>query len=808
MYQIWLKIFFRNSKKNWLNTIINISGLTLGLAGLLIVLLYLNEEKSYNQWNPNKDEVYRVNLNRPTSGEVWFTVNAGMYLTYPKDLPEVTEALMVNPFYRSKVVQYKDGYEFNDKTISTEPQFFNFFPFEILEGSTLKFAETRNNIAISTAYAERIFKGEKAVGNTVKIDGDNYIVTCVYNIPKNSHQEPDLLMQFNEDFEVHWGNHNNEMFCRITEGTDLVALKQKMDAIIIDKAYKADIEKNGLTIAEFEKRYGFPTVLLDKLDTLYLHNTAKRAGPSGTGNYQLLMVLLGLSILLIIISCVNFINLSVASATQRSKEVGVKKTIGLSKKQLLYQYVFEIVLQGLISFVLALVIVELVLPFFNEFIGKEISILHTKSVVILFFVAIFTSLFVGSIPALYLSKFKEIEVLKGSISKSKKGNLARNIMLGLQFLISGFFIISMLIVGGQINYMMQKDLGFDKEQVLSVNVYSMPDKYKKYKLTQEVLSKNENIIDVTTSMFVPGDGWVSGTSLRHPINDKSYNSATNLVAYNYLGFAKIKLVEGRGFSKEIASDSINKIIINETAAKELGIYNKPLGEKLTLGWLSDDDPTNNFEVIGMVKDYHFDGFDKEIAPMFFVLWDRFDFTHRWIPAIQFKIKANNIDKTITEIEEFWKMNVDAKYPFSYEFIDKKFAKTYDKYKKQQKMFLVLSILVILISLLGLFALATLTIQQRLKEVAIRKTLGASVKEIMFQLLKNFLKIVLISSVILIPIAYYFIQSWLENFVYRIDMPILPYVLTPIILIVLVFSVVGFKAYKATKIDLIKYLKFE
>ena len=805
MLQIWFKIFFRNQQKNWLNTLINISGLTLGLAGLLIVLLYLDEEKSYNQWNPNKDDVYRVNIKRPKTGEVWRTVNAGMYLTYPKEIPEVTEAVMVKQTYRSRTLQYKDSYEFTDKVTLTEPQFFNFFPFKIIEGSAKKFAETRSNIALSEEYAKRIFNGDKTVGNSVKIDNKNYVVACVYEMPKNSHQEPEMLLQFAEDFEVDWGSHNNELFCRITKGTDLTLLKQKMDQIIVDKAYKVYAEQQGITLKEMDDRYGIPTVLLDKLDTIYLHSTAKEAGPSGTGNYQLLMILLGLSILLIVISCVNFINLSVASASQRAKEVGVKKTLGLSKKQLLFQYVFEIVLQGLISFVYALIIVELALPFFNEFVDKEISILHSSSLATLFVSAILISLFVGSIPALYLSNFKAVEVLKGSISKTKKGNFARNLMLGLQFLISGFFIITMLIVGNQINYMMQKDLGFDKEQVLLVDVYNIENEYKKYLLTKEVLSKNENIIDVTSSIFVPGDGFVNGTSLGHKINDKRFNAASNVVDYNYLDFAKIKLLKGRDFSEKFASDTL-KIIINETAAKDLGIYNKPLGEKVTLGWLDDDQP--GFEVIGMIQDYHFDGFDTEIKPMFMVLWDAMDFPKSWMPAIQFKIKPNNIDRTIAEIEDFWKTNVDAKYPFTYQFLDKNFAKTYDKYKKQQTMFLILSVLVIIISLLGLFALATLTIQQRLKEVAIRKTLGASVKEIMFQLIKSFLKIVVISSIILIPIAYYFMQNWLENFVYRIDMPLIPYIITPVILIVLVFAVVGLKAYNATKIDLIKYLKFE
>ncbi|NVK53017.1 MAG: ABC transporter permease [Flavobacteriaceae bacterium] len=804
MLHIWFKIFFRNQQRNWLNTLINISGLTLGLAGLLIVLLYLKEEQSYNQWNPNKDEVYRVNIKKPNTGDVWFSSNPGMYLTYPKELPEVTEALMVGPFYRSRTIQYKKKFEFNDKTLFTEPQFFNFFPFKIVEGTAIKFTETRTHIALSKTYAARIFKGDKAVGNSVKIDGKSYIVACVYELPKNSHQEPDLLLQYAKPFEVHWGNHNNELFCRISKGADLTLVKEKMKQIIANITKKEALAA-GVSLKEFNEQYLPPTILLDKLDTIYLHSTAKRAGPSGTGNYQLLLILLGLSILLIVISCVNFINLSVASASQRAKEVGVKKTLGLSKKQLTFQYVSEIVLQGLISFALALIIVELALPHFNQFIGKEISILQTSSLVTLFIAAIVIAFFVGSIPALYLSNFKAIEVLKGNISKSRKGNLARNVMLGLQFLISGFFIITMLIVGNQINYMMQKELGFDKNQVLTVDVYNINDEYKKYLLTKEVLTKKGNIIDVTSSLFVPGDGFVNGTSLIHNINDKRLNSAANIIDYNYLDFAKIKLLKGRNFSKELASDSL-KIIINETAAKELGIYNKPIGEKLNLGWLNDNAPP--LEVIGMVKDYHFDGFDTKITPMFFVLWTSFDFPQNWIPAVQFKLKPENFDKTIAEIEDFWRQNIDTKYPFTYEFLDQKFAKTYDKYKKQQVMFLILAVLVIIIALLGLFALATLTIQQRLKEVAIRKTLGASVKEIMFQLIKNFLKIVLISSVILIPISYYFMQNWLENFVYRIEMPLTPYIITPVILIILVFAVVGLKAFHATKINLIKYLKFE
>jgi putative ABC transport system permease protein len=304
---------------------------------------------------------------------------------------------------------------------------------------------------------------------------------------------------------------------------------------------------------------------------------------------------------------------------------------------------------------------------------------------------------------------------------------------------------------------------------------------------------------------VTGDGYVNGTFISH--KETSVDVASNFVDYNYIDFAKIKILKGRNFSTQFTSDTITSVIINETCAKRLGIYNNPIGKKVDIGRIPEDDD-RQMQVIGMIKDYHFDGFDSKIMPMFIIHWSTLPVAKQWIYGIQFKVKPENFETTINDIEEFWKENVDNQYPFQHIFLDQKFVDTYEVYQKQQRLFLIVSILVILISLLGLFALATLTIQQRLKEVAIRKTLGASEKEIVTQLVKGFLKITVVASIILIPIAYYFIQNWLENFVYRIDMPIWPFLITPIILLILVFSVVGIKAYLATKIDLIKYLKFE
>ncbi len=480
-------------------------------------------------------------------------------------------------------------------------------------------------------------------------------------------------------------------------------------------------------------------------------------------------------------------------------QVGVKKTLGLSKSTLTRQYALEIVLQGAVAFVFSVLLVELILPSFNDFMNKDISIFDITLLAKVGFLAIIVSLIIASIPAVYISKFKAIQVLKGNVSRSKKGVFGRNIMLGIQFLISGFFLTGAIIINKQVTYMMDKDLGFNGEQVLMIPMNKSNDKYKNYLLAKKELIKHPNIEVVTSNLSIIGGGMGMGATVNY--KGISVRSAVDAIDYNFLNVMGVKILKGRGFKEELASDTINKVLINETLAKALNIYNNPMGEKIKTRF-------GEGIIIGMVKDYNVIGLDSDIAPTVFMHWNTVGWMRNMLPMIQVKIKPTSVKETLGFLEVYWKENIEQGYPFNASFVNKRFAKTYEKYQNQRTLFFILTGVVILMSLLGLFALATLTIQQRLKEVAIRKTLGSSVKEIMFELIKSFLKITLIASVILIPIAYYFIQSWLENFVYRIEMPVLPFILTPIILTILVFFIVGLKAFNATKIDLIKYLKFE
>ena len=807
MFKIWFKIFFRNSKKNWLNTLVNILGLALGFAGLIIVLLYLNDEQSYNSTNTEKDKIYRV-IHKTAKNGIWSLSNLVEGTRYKEEVPEITDQYLSSNWYSSTLIKVNGKNKYSEKILEGAPNFFEFFPFKIIEGSTNKFKEARNHIAISLEQAVLLFGNKSAIGKVLEFSDRVFIISTVYKIEGKHFFMPNFIIQYSKQPETQkWGNYRANLFVKKKEKSTIKVVEKKLLAIWYKNYFLPTAEKNGITVKEFVKDRGV-SPLLESIKDIRLKSIAENtggAGPEGAGDYQLILIMLSLSVLLIIISCVNFINLSIATATQRGKEVGVKKTLGLSKTSLIREFTLEIVLQGFVAFLFSLLLIELLLPYFNDFTNKNIYLFEFDLLTKIGILALLISIIIGSIPAIYLSKFKAIEVLKGDTSKSKKGVFVKNLMLGIQFLISGFFLVGSLIINKQVNYMMDKELGFNGDQVIVVNMNDGNNPYKKYLLAKKEIIKHPNIDAVTSNSSVIGGFLTDMTAV-------SYKEITlqpvslNTIDYNFLDVMDIKILKGRNFKEDLASDSINNVIINETLAKRLNIYDNPIGKEIKIPTGPKTKVSKN--IIGMIKDYNLQGFETKIFPTIYRHWNSDDFARMMFSSIQFKIKPNNIDETLSYIENYWKENIEQGYPFSYGFVNERFASTYQKYKKQQSLFYILTSIVMLVSLLGLFTLATLTIQQRLKEVAIRKTLGASVKEIMFQLLKSFLKVLLISSIILIPIAYYFMQNWLENFVYRIDMPLLPYIITPIILIVLVFVVVGLKAYNATKIDLIKFLKFE
>ncbi|KAB1159367.1 FtsX-like permease family protein [Tenacibaculum aiptasiae] len=803
MFQIWFKIFYRNSKKNWLNVLVNILGLALGFTTALIVLAYLNDEQSYNSSNPQKDNIYRV-IHRMSNGGVGAHSTIVEGVTYKEEIPEISDYYISPNWYYSELVKVNGKNQFSENILKGSANFFDFFPFKIIEGSQKKFSEARNNIAISEEQARIFFDNKSPIGKTIEFLNRVFTVTTVYKIVGKHYYMPNMIIQYkNELLDQDWENLGVNLFVKVAEETNQDDIEKKASDVWYKNYVLPFSKKEGITPEEFVEKQGI-IPYLESIEDIRLKTVTGNAGPEGKGSYQLILIMLSLSILIIIISYVNLINLSIATASQRGKEVGIKKTLGLTKTKLIMQYVLEIVIQGLIAFMFSLLLLELIMPSFNLFMSKSISLYKIDLLIKFLLFVILASAIIGVIPSIYLSKYKTVEVLKGNVSRNKQGVIIRNLMLGIQFLVSGFFLASSIIINQQVNYMENKDLGFNGEQVLMIPMNENDEKYNKYLLAKKELTKHPNIEDVTSNLSIIGGGMGMGARLDY--KGTSVRTSLDAIDYNFLKALNIEVLKGRDFKEEIASDTIKNILINEALAKTLNIYNDPIGKEIPTSFGGYSNVT--MKVIGMVKDYNVDGLDTKIRPTVFLHWNGFDFMKSMLSTIQIKIKPDNLDNTLNFIEDYWSKNVEQGYPYNPTFLNKRFAKTYKKYLNQKTLFFILTVIVIIISLLGLFASATLTIEQRLKEVAIRKTLGASVQEIILQLIKSFMKVVVVASVFLIPMAYYFMQGWLDNFIYRINMPLLPYIVTPVVLMVLVFLVVGLKAFNATKVDLIKYLKFE
>jgi len=798
MLKIWIKILFRNSKKNWLNLTVNILGLTLGLTGLIIVLLYMNDEKSHNAWNPYKDDIYNV-IHQMPDGEVWGSSTSTEGPAYLEEIPEVEDYYLSQSWYHAFMVKVGGKSIYTEDILEGYDNFFSFFPFPILAGDPNEMAKAKTHIAISEKLAKTYFGKESALGKTIELDKETFTIVVVYRLTGRSYYEPSMVTQYQYELRQEWGSYYSNLFVKLKKGSDIKAVQNKMDDIFDKYSMIPGAEEASMPLETYKEKYG-TNVWLDQLSQIRLHARADDGGPEGMGNYQLMMTMLALSILLIIISSVNFINLSTASAFQRAKEVGIKKTLGMSKWFITIHFVLEVLIQAFIALILALISVELILPYFNTYLRVDLSLMNSQILIQMSAITIVIAVLVGLIPSIYAANYKAVDVLKGNFSRSKKGILVRQSMLGIQFLISGFFLIGAMVMFEQVSFMIHQDLGFKGEQIAVIYLNNRENAYQKYELAQKELLKHPNILDISSNSYVPGGGSSSTTNM--DFEDINLNANANSIDFNYLDFAGIKLIKGRALSPEYASDTIDNVLINEVTARSLGIFDDPINKRIDLGY------EKNMNIVGVVADYYIDGVDTRINHMFMYHWKTFPWGPGSLSNIQFKISPNDVPETMALIEKYWKENIEQGYPFSYRFLDEQFALTYQKYQKQRVIFSVLTGIVILVALMGLFALATLTIQQRLKEVAIRKTLGASVQEIVYQLVKTFIKVTGVAAIILIPIAYYLMQNWLDDFIYRIDMPIWPYVITPIVLIILVITIVGIKAINATKVNLIQYLKFE
>ena len=804
MLNNWLKIAFINYKKNWLSTIINLFGLTIGLTGFMLILMHWNDEESYEKWNPKKDNIYAFQQYNKKENTYSPSISYPLADRAVKMIPEIKDFVLFSGSGMGFKMATKNKTMYQKEGMTVSENFFNFFPFKLISGSYKDALKNENSLALSTKAAKNLFGKTDVAGESVKFDGDNFVVTAVYELPKeNSVIKPEFVIlayeQIKNDKES-WGNFNYGCFFLLDKNANTETVQKKLyDEVFLYRA-KINAKGAGITPEKYLEHYGPRGSLLTPIDQMKLHG---KAYWFGTGDLKTMIILFTLSVLIVVLSAINFINLKTAQASQRAKEIGVRKAIGSTKSSLVLQFLLETFLICFTSYLLALALTELMLPSFNKFFAKEIVMNDWHIYFYSFVMVLAVTLISGLIPATYLSNFKAIETLKGNFARSKHGIWLRNGILTLQLIISSFFIIASLIVSSQVKHMMDKDLGFNGKQVYLVTFSeNVPQPWLKYERIKNEMRKIEGVADVSYGEAVAGSYRYSNSNMDYM--DKTIYAQHGSMDYDYLKFMGVKLKSGRWLDSKLASDTINNVLVNETFVKQFGWNdNQAFKNEFRPGF--DEKP---YKIVGIVKDFNIQSLKTAVEPMIFFHYRATSWKRYNVYNIQLKIKPEDIDGTVKRIKKYWQTNVETGYPFEAYFIDKQFAKTFEKYQKQQTLFTILNAMVLMVALLGLFALSSLMIEQKLKDVAIRKTLGASDKTLIIGLTKQFLWITLIAVLISIPISYYLMNEWLKDFAYRIEMPVFPFILSLISLLILTFAVVSIKAYQATKVNLVKYLKYE
>lgn len=798
----WLKIFVYHFKKNKVFSLLTILGLGIGISGVILSVLYWNDEHSYDSWNPNKDIIYQLSYDMGEK-DIWANNTAPVAPIAKMKIPEIEDFCYVDGWYVKESIEFEGKKIVVQKTIEADSSFFRMFPFEFIYGNPKTALKNKNSIAISENISKQLFGDENPIDKLVTYYGEAFTIKGVYKLNPKSSYVPSVvcnnIYKRLDSGKDDWNNYNYYLFLKIKEGSDIENITKTFYELVKENTTARFAKEDGISVEKYIEEYGDIVPFLQPLSELRLHSKGEDFLPEGRGNYQMLLIILGLSVLILVLSVVNYINLATANAIKRAKEVGIRKIVGATKTQIVLQFLFETTIYLLIAFLLALSIVELGLPFYNDFLKKEMSLSLISFLPSLIQIFIITLFLAGVLPAVYVSNFESLKALKGSFSSSKKGVWLRNSMLVLQFAIASLFIVGSFIIKEQIRFMNNKDLGFKGEQVIMMD-YSKKKKsdnpFEKYRILKNDLKRINGVLDVSVSSLEVGYGVGSSTSIESISNKKKVQTQIVYSETNFFDILNIKMFQGRNYSDHLATDTISSILINKSASDGFGFKN-PIGEKIDF-W------GKNYEIIGIVDDFNVKGFREKVQPMVFPHFH----TRPWMDKVYIKINPEQTEHILKELENYWNQNITTEYPFSYDFTDKAFARTYQEYINQNNIFTVLNIVVVCIALFGLFALASYSMERRMKEIAIRKTLGAETKTLLKNLSLQYIIFCTIGFLIAVVPTYILLQKWLENFAYRIDVSFVPFVVGFLILMILTLIIVLSKAYQATKVDMLKYLKYE
>jgi putative ABC transport system permease protein len=784
-----LKTALRHIVKHFGYSILNILGLTLGITSALFLIIYVSDEISYDRYHDKADRIYRVSskITEPDDQFTWIVAQIPFGPQVVKDYPEVQSFVRFIPMNRS-LFKYEDK-EFNEENFFyVDSTLFDIFSYKVLKGEVKSALLEPKKIILTERTARKYFANSDPIGKTLTSGTNTFEVTgVIQDVPSNSHFRFDAIASRNNLPKQlgSWGYFGVFTYLLFPKDFNIKAFETKMLGMY-DTYMKSIFESIKMKI---KIEY-----ILEPITKIHLYS--KKAGePEPTGSITYVYIFGIVAIFLVLIAAMNYMNLATARSTRRAREVGLRKVVGSRRGPLIMQFLSESIVFTLISLLISLILLYILLPKFNLLAGKSFDFHIMYSAVILLTLSgiiLVVGIIGGSYPAFFLSRFSPVTVLKGEITQGSAGSIFRKILVVIQFTVSVIMIICTLVVFRQLNYMKTMDQGFDQKNVISLQLNQ--GMVRKYPSLKQILLANPNIKYVTSTNTSIGEG--SGKVVFNVETDQGMVAKGvnfTVVDYDFVETMGIRISNGRNFQLDMPSDTLKAVVVNETFVNRMG-WKDPIGKKVELGTAVQG------RVIGVMKDYHQTGMYNAIESLLLVY-------RPFNNIIYLKLSGTDTKATLGFIETKWK-ELFPDQPFAYTYLSERFNRQFETDEKRGLIFTMFTVLAILIACLGLFGLASYMVEQRTKEIGIRKVFGANEGIILRLISRDFLILVTIGIVIAVPVAYYFMSRWLQNYVYRTNIGVLLILISALLTIAITFLTISYKAYQASVMNPANSLKTE
>jgi putative ABC transport system permease protein len=806
MFKNYLKTAIRNIMKNKVYSFIIILGFSIGLACVLLISMWVRNELNFDRFHSKGDRIFKVDANASFNNK---NLQIGTQTNYTgpmlkKDLPEVEDYLRLYQSFEASIVRSSSERIFREKSIiHSDRVFFSFFDFTLVLGDRETALDDPLSVVISKKMAKKYFFDDNPLGKTLEINSKTYKVTGVIDTESvNSHIKFDFLLAL-PPFSFKPDEFKNLNLAYLT----YVLLKEGINVEFFEKKANKVVNKyiKPVTVDVGLKNYTYD-VILRPLEDIYLHSPISHKifrNSFRDGSVTNIYVMIAAAFIILFIVSFNYVNLTLARSLVRTTEIGVRKINGASKSQIRWQLLNESLVQIVIAFGLTILIVETVLPMFNHITGRNLNIASLTNIffaVLILSIVVLVAFLSGVYPAVFLSRINSAELIRSKFFSSGTKTMFRKFFIVVQFALSLILIITTFFIAKQIHFMKEKDLGFNKSNKMVLDL-SNSEYEKRYPVLKTVLERLPEVESVSVSSAIPGK--FGGTN---PFNIKGDDAVHLLWMYyvdcDFLPAHGLKLLEGRNFSRDIASDKTAATIINESTARKLGLE-KPVG-----AIIEDQCDKSKYEVVGVIKDFHSESLHEEIRPLIIrFVEENSEEDYKRGKYLTVAIKPGDIRATVANIEKEYNRLIPNQ-PYEYFFIDDLFNSFYREEERFNNIFFYSASLAIFLSCLGLFGLTTFMVQRRTKEIGIRKVLGASISNITTLLVKSFTKWVVIANILAWPIAYYYISKWLENFAFRTSIGIETFILSAALVLIIAVLTVSFNVIKASLANPVETLKYE